>query len=83
MTVAPGESASGQFSTGGRTHAGFVDAGLAQRIALFVAPLLIGAHGTTPLIDGAGARSPAHGVRITERRLVPLGADLLVLGRVG
>ncbi len=53
---------------GGRTHAGFLAAGLAQRIALFVAPTLLGARGTTPLVDLPGATSPAHGLRITERR---------------
>jgi diaminohydroxyphosphoribosylaminopyrimidine deaminase/5-amino-6-(5-phosphoribosylamino)uracil reductase len=68
---------------GGRTHAGFVDAGLAHRVALFLAPTLLGARGTTPLIDRAAAASPQDGVRIVARRIVPLGPELLVLGRLG
>jgi len=63
---------------GGRTHAAFLAARLARRVALFVAPTLLGSRGTTPLVDG-----PVAGLRISNRRIVPLGTDLLVLGGIG
>jgi len=68
---------------GGHTHARFLAAGLARRVALFVAPTLLGARGATPLVDGPSATSPEHGLRISARRIVPLGTDLLVLGGIG
>lgn len=68
---------------GGRTHAGFLAARRAQRVALFVAPTLLGAAGGTPLVDALGSAELAHGLRLHARRVVPLGPDLLVLGRIG
>jgi diaminohydroxyphosphoribosylaminopyrimidine deaminase/5-amino-6-(5-phosphoribosylamino)uracil reductase len=68
---------------GGRTHAGFVAAGLASRIALFLGPTLLGARGATPLLDGPSVPSLDRALRIVNRRVLPLGDDLLVLGRVG
>jgi len=65
---------------GGRTFAGFLDAGLADRAALFQAAKWIGARGGTPLIDGPCASEPAAGWRLERMRQLALGADLLLLG---
>jgi diaminohydroxyphosphoribosylaminopyrimidine deaminase/5-amino-6-(5-phosphoribosylamino)uracil reductase len=66
---------------GARTLSGFVSAGLAQRAALFYAGQLIGARGGTPFLDEASVPTPDAGWRVGLEQLVPLGPDLLVVGR--
>jgi diaminohydroxyphosphoribosylaminopyrimidine deaminase/5-amino-6-(5-phosphoribosylamino)uracil reductase len=67
---------------GGRTLASFLTAGLADRLALFSAPRLLGARGATPMLDTAAVASPMDGWSFTRDRLVALGPDLLLLGRL-
>jgi len=67
---------------GGRTWASFLAAGLADRVALFVAPCLVGAAGAVPLVDGDSVADVALGTRLVDRRVLPLGEDLLLAGRV-
>jgi len=67
---------------GARTLAGFVNAGLAQRTALFYAGKLLGARGGTPFLDEPTVASPDSGWRVKNEQLIPLGPDLLVLGRL-
>jgi diaminohydroxyphosphoribosylaminopyrimidine deaminase/5-amino-6-(5-phosphoribosylamino)uracil reductase len=67
---------------GARTLAGFLEAGLADRVALFTAPILLGARGATPLLDLAAPASPAGAIRIETEQRIPLGEDVLVLGRI-
>ena len=67
---------------GSRTLSGFVRAGLAQRAALFYAGKLFGARGGTPFLDQATVASPDAGWRVRHDQLVPLGSDLLVVGRL-
>jgi diaminohydroxyphosphoribosylaminopyrimidine deaminase / 5-amino-6-(5-phosphoribosylamino)uracil reductase len=65
---------------GGRTFASFVDAGLADAVALFIAPTFLGAHGATPVLDRPAFDAPDRGWRLHLRHHVPLGPDRLVLG---
>jgi len=67
---------------GGRTLATFLRAGLADRAALFSAPRAIGAQGATPMLDMPAAATPAAGWRVSRDRLIVLGPDLLLLGRI-
>jgi len=67
---------------GGRTLAAFLEAGLVDELALFVAPRLIGARHGTPLVDRAAAASPDCAYRLTPHAVVPLGVDRLVWARV-
>lgn len=67
---------------GGRTLARFLEEGLADEAALFVAPSLIGSEGAVPLISGPAAADPAEAWGLTRVRRVPLGADLLVWGEL-
>lgn len=67
---------------GGRTFASFLTAGLVDEVALFVAPLLLGARGATPLLDMAAAAEPALGHRVAELRRLALDEDVLLLGRL-
>jgi diaminohydroxyphosphoribosylaminopyrimidine deaminase/5-amino-6-(5-phosphoribosylamino)uracil reductase len=65
---------------GGRTFAGFLEAGLVDEVALFVAPVLLGARGGTPLLDLAAAAEPALGRRVAAVRRLALDEDVLLLG---
>jgi diaminohydroxyphosphoribosylaminopyrimidine deaminase/5-amino-6-(5-phosphoribosylamino)uracil reductase len=66
---------------GGRTHAAFLEAGLADEVALFIAPRLFGAIGATPLLAGPTAASPGRAWTLAFLRSIPVGPDLLVTGR--
>lgn len=59
---------------GGRMHAAFVAAGLAQRVALFRAVRAIGARGATPWLPLPAVDAPARGVGVDVRARIPLGA---------
>jgi diaminohydroxyphosphoribosylaminopyrimidine deaminase/5-amino-6-(5-phosphoribosylamino)uracil reductase len=65
---------------GGRTLAHFVDAGIADRAAFFVARKLIGARGGTALLERESVREPAAGWRLIRPRQLALGRDLLLVG---
>lgn len=68
---------------GGRTIGAFLAAGLADEIALFVAPRLIGARDATPVADVAAAATPDRASRLTIGTYVPIGVDGLVMARIG
>ncbi len=65
---------------GARTHAAFLRAGLARRLVLFQAPLLMGDGGARPLIDAVAAVMPDAAVRLARARTFGLGPDALVVG---
>jgi len=67
---------------GGHTIGAFLDAGLADRAALFVASRLFGAGGARPLVDLPSVGAPAEGWRLEAVRQVALGADQLLLGEL-
>jgi diaminohydroxyphosphoribosylaminopyrimidine deaminase/5-amino-6-(5-phosphoribosylamino)uracil reductase len=67
---------------GGATFYSFLSAGLADRAALFYAPTILGARGATPLADGRAVPQPLAGPRLEERRVLSLGEDLAILGRI-
>lgn len=62
---------------GAETHAAFVDAGLVDRVALFVAPLLLGGRDATPIVGGAG-RELKSALRLGRIEVTALGDDLLL-----
>ncbi|MBZ5640369.1 MAG: bifunctional diaminohydroxyphosphoribosylaminopyrimidine deaminase/5-amino-6-(5-phosphoribosylamino)uracil reductase RibD [Acidobacteriia bacterium] len=67
---------------GARTFAGFLEAGLADRVDLFTAPILLGARGGTPLLDLEAPASPDAAVRIEVEHRIPLGEDVLLVGAI-
>lgn len=67
---------------GARTHAAFVEAGLADRAAIFVAPALLGEGGSVPFSTMASPSEPAAAWRVEVRERAYLGEDLLVQGRL-
>jgi diaminohydroxyphosphoribosylaminopyrimidine deaminase/5-amino-6-(5-phosphoribosylamino)uracil reductase len=62
---------------GGETHAAFLDAGLVDRVALFLAPLLLGGRAAPGVVGGAG-RELKSALRLGPVAVTPLGADLLL-----
>jgi diaminohydroxyphosphoribosylaminopyrimidine deaminase/5-amino-6-(5-phosphoribosylamino)uracil reductase len=65
---------------GARVHARFLAAGLVDRVAVFVAPKLVGADGV-PLFAGSGPARMADAIRLADVEVARLGEDVLVQGR--
>jgi diaminohydroxyphosphoribosylaminopyrimidine deaminase/5-amino-6-(5-phosphoribosylamino)uracil reductase len=66
---------------GGATQGGFLKAGLVDRVAVFLAPRLLGGDAAPPSVGGEGfslARTP----RLLDLEFEPVGDDILVTGRV-
>jgi diaminohydroxyphosphoribosylaminopyrimidine deaminase/5-amino-6-(5-phosphoribosylamino)uracil reductase len=62
---------------GGETHAAFVDSAAVDRVALFLAPLLLGGRGAAGVVGGAG-RELKSALRLTAPTVAVVGADLLI-----
>ena len=62
---------------GSDVHGAFVDAGLVDRVAVFVAPRLLGGRQATPSIGGFG-RPLAGALRLGTLEVVRVGDDLLI-----
>jgi diaminohydroxyphosphoribosylaminopyrimidine deaminase/5-amino-6-(5-phosphoribosylamino)uracil reductase len=62
---------------GGEVHAAFLEAGLVDRVALFVAPLLLGGRDAPTVVGGAG-RELKSAVRLGPMATRLVGADLLI-----
>jgi diaminohydroxyphosphoribosylaminopyrimidine deaminase/5-amino-6-(5-phosphoribosylamino)uracil reductase len=66
---------------GGQVHGQFLQKGLVDRVALFIAPKLYGQDGV-PLIAVDGARKMADAWQLDRLLARPLGDDILVVGDV-
>jgi diaminohydroxyphosphoribosylaminopyrimidine deaminase/5-amino-6-(5-phosphoribosylamino)uracil reductase len=62
---------------GGEAHAAFLDAGVVDRVALFVAPLLLGGRTAPSVVDGRG-RELKDAVRLGAFAVRAVGDDLLI-----
>jgi diaminohydroxyphosphoribosylaminopyrimidine deaminase/5-amino-6-(5-phosphoribosylamino)uracil reductase len=62
---------------GGETHAAFLEAGAVDRVALFLAPLLLGGRDAPGIVGGAG-RDLKAALRLGALTTTPLGDDLLI-----
>src|SRR5437879_3829942 len=62
---------------GGEVHASFLDAGLVDRVAVYVAPLLVGGRQATP-VGGGGGRERKSAVKPGSLTCTPVGDDLLI-----
>jgi diaminohydroxyphosphoribosylaminopyrimidine deaminase/5-amino-6-(5-phosphoribosylamino)uracil reductase len=67
---------------GGETNAGFLAAGLAQRIAFFYAPMVLGGRAAPKAVGGVGVPRAANGIALREAAWRRLGTDLLLTARV-
>ena len=67
---------------GGETLAGALDERLVDRVAFFVAPLLIGGRAASSSVGGRGAARLSQAVRLADVRWNRVGPDLCVDARV-
>jgi diaminohydroxyphosphoribosylaminopyrimidine deaminase/5-amino-6-(5-phosphoribosylamino)uracil reductase len=65
---------------GAHVHARFLEEGLVDRVAVFVAPKLAGGDGV-PLLAGRGPARMADALRLDEVQVERVGEDVLVQGR--
>jgi diaminohydroxyphosphoribosylaminopyrimidine deaminase / 5-amino-6-(5-phosphoribosylamino)uracil reductase len=62
---------------GGEVHASFLDAGLVDRVAVYVAPLLVGGRQATPMVGGGG-RELKSAIKLGSMTTTSVGDDLLI-----
>jgi diaminohydroxyphosphoribosylaminopyrimidine deaminase/5-amino-6-(5-phosphoribosylamino)uracil reductase len=67
---------------GGEVNASFLLGGLAQRVAFFYAPKILGGRDARKAVAGEGARSLAEAVRLYDVEWKRLGPDLLLTARL-
>jgi len=60
----------------------FFDAGLVDRVAVFIAPAIMGGAGAVPAVAGLGVDEPESVLRLEHMAVEQLGEDLLVTGRI-
>lgn len=66
--------------SGAVLNAALLDAGVVDRLALFLSPQLIGGQGAVGLLHGDGVASLADAHRLTDLRITPVGEDFLLEG---
>jgi diaminohydroxyphosphoribosylaminopyrimidine deaminase/5-amino-6-(5-phosphoribosylamino)uracil reductase len=62
---------------GGEVHASFLEAGVVDRVTLFVAPLLLGGR-TAPAVVGGAGRDLKSAIRLGPLTARAVGDDLLI-----
>jgi diaminohydroxyphosphoribosylaminopyrimidine deaminase / 5-amino-6-(5-phosphoribosylamino)uracil reductase len=67
---------------GGEVNASFLLGGLAQRVAFFYAPKILGGRDARKAVAGEGARSLAEAIQLRDVEWKRLGPDLLLTARV-
>jgi diaminohydroxyphosphoribosylaminopyrimidine deaminase / 5-amino-6-(5-phosphoribosylamino)uracil reductase len=67
---------------GGEVNASFLLGGLAQRVAFFYAPKILGGRDARKAVAGAGVQNVAEMIRLRDVEWKRLGRDLLLTGRV-
>ncbi len=68
---------------GGEVNASFLLPGLAQRVAFFYAPKILGGRDSRRAVAGPGARTLAESLSLTDLEWRRLGPDWLLSARVG
>ena len=65
---------------GSHVHGTFLDLGLADRAAIFIAPRIIGDANAIPFADGSGVESIERAWRLVRTQVQSFGSDWLVSG---
>jgi len=68
---------------GGEINASFLLGGLAQRVAFFYAPKILGGRDSRKAVAGNGVERLSEVIALTDLRWQKLGPDLLLTARVG
>jgi diaminohydroxyphosphoribosylaminopyrimidine deaminase/5-amino-6-(5-phosphoribosylamino)uracil reductase len=67
---------------GGALHAGALEAGIVDRVAIFVAPIFLGGKEAVPLLGGVGAATLGEAWRLSDVAVEQVGEDWLFTGTV-
>ena len=67
---------------GGEVNASFLLGGLAQRVAFFYAPKILGGRDSRKAVAGGGAKSLAEALSLRDVEWKRLGPDLLLTAKV-
>ena len=67
---------------GGEVNAAFIEQGLANRIAFFYAPKILGGSDSRPAVGGQGFNRPEAFLRLSETKWQSLGPDLLLTASI-
>jgi len=67
---------------GGEVNGSFLLQGLAQRVAFFYAPMILGGRDSRRAVAGRGAETLAESLRLTDQEWRRLGHDWLLHARV-
>ena len=67
---------------GGEVNASFLLGGMAQRVAFFYAPKILGGRDSRKAVAGKGVKSLANVIRLHDVEWKRLGPDLLLTARV-
>jgi diaminohydroxyphosphoribosylaminopyrimidine deaminase/5-amino-6-(5-phosphoribosylamino)uracil reductase len=67
---------------GGEVNASFLLGGLAQRVAFFYAPKILGGRNAPKGVGGEGITRPAEMIKMGEVEWTRLGPDLLLTARI-
>lgn len=67
---------------GARLHGALFDLNLVDRVAAFIAPVLVGGEGALSPIGGSGVLTMSDALRLESVSIQRLGADLLIEGSV-
>lgn len=67
---------------GATVHASFLEAGLADRVSAFVAPILIGGAGPLGSVAGEGIQEMTQALRLREVRTRAVGPDIWIEGEI-
>jgi diaminohydroxyphosphoribosylaminopyrimidine deaminase / 5-amino-6-(5-phosphoribosylamino)uracil reductase len=62
---------------GSELNGAFVEAGLVDRVAIFIAPILVGGAGAPTAVGGRGL-ALSEGIRLSSLELRPVGRDWLI-----
>lgn len=65
---------------GSQIHASFLEAGRADKMLLFVAPMILGGKGAVPVVGGQGAKRPSDAIRLDRLTIGRQGRDLVLTG---
>ena len=67
---------------GATVHFSFLQAGMADKVLSFIAPMLVGGKGAAPAVGGDGFLRLADAVRLADIKMETLGGDICVSGYV-
>jgi diaminohydroxyphosphoribosylaminopyrimidine deaminase/5-amino-6-(5-phosphoribosylamino)uracil reductase len=70
------------IESGGKLAGAFAAAGLIDRVAAFVGPLIIGGENAPGPVEGPGSKRLSEAFRLQRVRVKRLGEDVLLTGRV-